>query len=186
MAFLAAAAPFLGIAGAAVSAGGSLLGGIAAGNAASYQAQVAENNAKIAQQNATYALQAGEAKQEQTGLRAAEEGGAIKTALAANNTDVNTGSALDVEQGQREKGQLERETVANNAELQAYGYRSQATGFEAQAGLDEATASEAPIGGALNAAGGLLSSSSAIGFKWGGGSSVASNPWSLDTSTAPA
>ena len=48
MAILAAAAPLLGAVGSVVSAGGAVLGGIAAGNAASYQAQVAENNAQIA------------------------------------------------------------------------------------------------------------------------------------------
>ena len=178
MAILAAAAPVLGLIGTAVSAGGSVLGGIAAGNAASYQAQVAQNNAQIAKQNANYALQAGQAKQEQAGLKAAEEGGMVKTALAANNVDVNTGSAKDVESGTREKGQLDQETIANNAELQAYGYQTQATGFEAQAGLDQATAAEAPIGAAIGATGSMLSGASAIGFKglnWTGAAAPAAN-----------
>ncbi len=178
MAILAAAAPVLGLVGTAVSAGGAVLGGIAQSNAASYQAKVAENNAQIAKQNATYALQAGEAKTEQAGLKAAEEGGAVKTALAANNVDVNTGSAKDVEASTREKGVLNEETTANDAELKAYGYQTQATGFEAQAGLDNATAAEAPIGAAIGATGSLLSGASSVGFKWtgfgaGGGSPIA-------------
>ena len=178
MAILAAAAPLLGAVGSVVSAGGAVLGGIAAGNAASYQAQVAENNAQIAKQNATYAEQAGNAKQEQAGLKAAVEGGMVKTALAANNVDVNTGSAKEVETGTREKGQLDQETIANNTELQAYGYQTQATGFEAQAGLDNATAAEAPIGAAIGATGSLLSGASAVGFKglnWTG--DTGSNPF---------
>ena len=179
----------LALAGTAISAAGTVFGGIATSNAASYQAQVAENNAKIAQQNATYSLQAGEAKQQQEGLKAAEEGGAVKTALAANNTDVNSGSALDVESGAREKGTLSQYTIENNASLQAYGYRSQAVGFQAEAGLDEAKAAEAPIGAGLAAGGSLLSNASSIGWKWGGGGGSASpNPWAvggLDTATAP-
>ena len=165
LAALSANAGALGAAGSAVSAGGAVLGGIAQGEAASYQAKVAENNAQIAKQNATYALQAGEAKQQQAGLKDAEEGGAIKTAFAANNVDVNTGSAKDVEAAQSERGNLDQETIANNAELQAYGYHTQETGFEAQAGLDRATAAEAPIGAAIGATGSLLSGASAIGFK---------------------
>ena len=181
MAILAAAAPLLGAVGSVVSAGGAVLGGIAAGNAASYQAQVAENNAQIARQNATYALQAGNAKQEQAGLKAAEEGGMVKASLAANNVDVNSGSALGVETATREKGALDQETIQNNAELQAYGYHTQETGFEAQAELDKATAAEAPIGAAIGATGSLLSNASAVGGigKWIGGlggASASGNP----------
>ena len=169
MSFLAAAGPLLGEIGAGVSAVSTVFGGIAQANAASYQAQVAENNAQIARQNATYALQAGTTKQQQAALRAAEEGGAVKTALAANNVDVNTGSAVDVEAGTRTKGAMNQSIIANDAELQAYGYRSQATGFEAQAGLDRATAAEAPIGAVLSAGGGLLSNYAAVGPNWSGG-----------------
>lgn len=171
---LAAAAPAIGTAGAAISAGGAVLGGIAAGNAASYRAKVAENNAQIERQKATYALQAGGVKAQEAGLKSAEAQAEVKTALAANNVDVNSGSALDVEAGTRQKGELDQETIANNAELQAYGYQVTATADEAQAGLDKATAEQAPIGAAIGATGSLLSNSSAIGFKWLGAPSGSS------------
>lgn len=168
---VAAAAPALGTIGTVVSAGGAVLGGIAAGNAANYQAKVAENNAQIASQNADYAREVGGTKAEQAGLRAAEQGGAVKTALAANNVDVNSGSALDVEAGTAQKGVLDEETTVNNAELTAYGYTGQETGFEAQAGLDKAQAEQAPIGAAIGATGSFLSNSSAVAGigKWIGG-----------------
>ena len=144
---------------------------------------MAKNNAQIAQQNATYAIEAGKSKQQQEGLKSAEELGQVKTALAANNVDVNTGSAKEVEVGQREKGALSQETIANNAELQAYGYESQATGFEAQAGLEQATAAEAPLGAAIGAGGSLLSNASALSLKWNPPSGASANPWALDTGT---
>ena len=59
MAFMAAAAPIAGLVGAGVSATGTIEGGEATSNAAAYQAQVAKNNAIIAEQNATYASNAG-------------------------------------------------------------------------------------------------------------------------------
>lgn len=159
----------LGLIGAGVSAIGSVASGVAQGDAASYNAQVANNNAIIARQNATYAEQAGNAKVEQAGIRASEQMGGVKTALAANNVDVNTGSAVDVETGTREEGALNQFTIANNAELQAYGYRAQATGFESEAGLDEAQAEYDPIAGAVGGFGSLLSNTSAIGLKnWPG------------------
>ena len=142
---------------------------VASSEAASYQAAVAQNNAQIAQQNAIYAKQAGAAKTEQAGLQSAEQVGAVKTSLAANNVDVNTGSALDVETGTREKGVLNEYTIENNADLQAYGYRGQASNFEAQAGLDKATATDDLVGGALNTAGSLLSNASSVGTKYGTG-----------------
>ena len=169
MAPLVAAAPLLGLIGGGVSAGGAVLGGIAQGNASSYQAAVARNNAITANQNATYAEEAGYAQADATARKGAAESGKIKTAQAANNIDVNTGSASRVQAGQRETNVLNTETVLNNAELSAYGYRTQATGFTAQAGLEQQEAEEAPIGGALNATGDLLSSASSVGFKYGGG-----------------
>ena len=156
----------LAIASAAATATGAVAGGIAQGNASSYQAAVARNNAVIANQNADYADQAGMAQADATARKGAAMGGKIKTAQAANNIDVNTGSAARVQAGQRATSKLDTETVLNNSELTAYGYRSQATGFTAQGGLESMKAEEAPIGGALNATGDLLSGASTAGTKW--------------------
>lgn len=108
-------------------------------------------------------------KSQTQSLKGAAQGGKIKASQAANGIDVNTGSAVDVQTGAREANELDSETVLNNAQLSAYGYRSQQTGFTAEAGLDKNKAEEAPIAGDLNAAGGLLSSASSIGGKFGGG-----------------
>lgn len=170
MAFAAALAPVLGILGAGVSAVGAIEGGHAQANAANYNAEVARNNATIANQNAEYSLAAGSEKATVEGLKGAETAGALKATQAASGIDVNTGSAVDVQRGQREKSVLDTATTMNNAELQAYGYRTQSTGFTAQAGLDEAEAEQAPIGAGLSAAGGLLGSASSLSFKWQGGS----------------
>jgi len=163
-----------GLVGAGTSAAGALMGGIAQGNAASYQAQVAKNNAIIANQNAAYATEAGETQAAATSLKGAATAGKIKASQAANNIDVNTGSAVNVQQSQREVSKLDTETVLSNAELQAYGYRAAATNYQATAGLEEMEATEAPIGGALSATGNLLSSASSIGAKFGGFGSLGS------------
>jgi hypothetical protein len=177
-----------GISGVAGGIGGifSALGGItsgaagalsatAAGESAAYQAQVARNNAVIAGYNATEAEQAGEQQAQATSMQGAETGAKIKTSQAANNIDVNSGSAVSVQEGQREVSQLNTETVLNNANLAAYGYRNQAAAFTAQAGLETLTANEAvpaaelaEEGGALAAGAGLLGSASSIGFKFAG------------------
>ena len=143
------------VAGVALSAASSISSGIAQSHAAAYQAAVARNNQIEAQQNATYAIQSGVTKDEEAGQKAAAQEGAVKAGIAADNIDVNTGSAVDVEKSQRETGLLSEETVSNNAALQAYGYQTQATGFGATAGLQSSEAAGA-IPGSLLAAGGQL------------------------------
>lgn len=167
----------LGVVGAGVSALGTIEQGQATANAANYQAEVANNDAVIAQQNATYAEKAGAAQTQQESMKNAAVAGSIKAGLAANGVDVNTGSASDVELSQRETGQLDTETTNNNALLTAYGYRTQATNFTAQAGLYQSEAEQAPIGADIGAAGGLLGNASSIGFKW----NQANNPTASTT-----
>jgi hypothetical protein len=171
---LPAIAAGAGIVGAGTSAVGAIEGGAATANAANYSAQVARNNATIANQNALYASAAGAQQTAEQSQKGAAQIGGIIAAQAANGVDVNTGSNKDVQISQRGENELSAENTSNNAALQAYGYRTQQTSFEAQAGLDEETAEQAPIGAALTAGGGLLSSASALGLKAGGGLSFGS------------
>ena len=159
----------LGLAGAGTSAFGTIYSGMATSDAASYQAQVASNNAQIAEQNAAYASKAGQAQAAAVSLKNAGKLGKIKTAQAANNIDVNSGSAVNVRASEREAGVLDTSTVLSNAELEAYGYRAKATGYTAESGLLTTQAEEAPIGAGIGATGSLLSGASSVGFKFGGG-----------------
>ena len=170
--------PVLGTVGTIASAAGTVMEGIAKGRAADYQAKVAENNAKTSEQNAAYAAHAGETQAENASKKEAAKGAAIKAAMAANGVDVNTGSDLDVTKSQREEGLLNAQNVNQNAQLQVYGYRTQATNFEAQAQLDKQEASQAPIGAAFGAVGSLLSNAKSIGGGngIGGGGTVAGAP----------
>lgn len=173
----ATVAAVAGIAGAVASAGGALYSGAAQSSAAQYNGQVAANNATIANQNAVYAQAAGSAKQQTQGLQDAERLASIKSAgLAANNIDVNSGSAVTVQKSQRELGNLDQETVQNNALLQAYGYRTQATSDTAQSQLYKTQASTDLIGGDITAGGDLLRGAQATNFSFnsagqGGGAS---------------
>jgi hypothetical protein len=159
---MAFALPAIGLIGGIISAVGTIASGIAQKNALEYQAQVAQNNAIIAQQNAKYAIEAGQAKTAATSMAMAEQGGAIKAAEAANNVDVNTGSNKAVQISQREVGNLNTKTQLSNAQLTAYGYQSQATNFQAQSGLYSYEAPQAMLGAGLGAAGQVAGAAS----KW--------------------
>ncbi len=156
----------LGTAGAAIGAFGQIRSGEANAAEASYRAQVAANNAISARQNAAYATQAGETQTYDIGLREKARAASVRTAFAANNIDVNSGSAARVQASQAELGQMAEERTMANAALQAYGYRTQATSFEAQERLAKAEAPQDRTAGFLGGAGTLLAGASEIGFKW--------------------
>ena len=180
VAALPAIAAVAGIAGAGVGAYGVYEQGqaarqasIATSNAANYSAQVAANNAAIAETNAKHAEAAGAAQAQAVSLKGRETAGKIRVAQAASGIDPNTGSAVDVQESQGEKNQLDTETVMSNAELQAYGYRTQGTGYTAESQLDTAKSGQALIAGDyaetgadIGAAGGLLSGISGVSSKW--------------------
>ncbi len=87
MAFLAAAAVPLAIAGSAVQ-------GLASFQQSSYQAQVAKNNAKIASQNADRASYASQIEQMRNDRESASQGAAVLASQAASGLDVLGASQL--------------------------------------------------------------------------------------------
>ncbi len=177
---------FLPILGAVASAGGALLGGISQANAASYQAQVARNNAKTEQQNAEYAAKATASRTEQEGLRAAQRLSGVEASLAANNIEGTTGSASDVSQSQHAFGLLDTATVANEGALQVYGYKTQANAFDAQAALDQSQVGSDILGGVLGAAGSIGKNAGSLGLGGGGGPTFSADQnWSTLVSGAP-
>lgn len=171
----------LGAIGAAASAAGTLYNGIATSQAASYRATVARNNAAIANANAQRAIAAGQQQAANQSSRNAEQLGGIKTALAANNVDTNSGSALDVQVSQRAKGQLDARTALQKAQVESYGYRVNAVSNEAESQLDQFTATNAPIGASLGAFGSLAGN--ARFTSWIGGTDA--SPFNLPNIAGP-
>lgn len=148
----------IGLIGAGVSALGTISQGFAQRDMANYQAAVARNNEQIAYQKEQYAREAGAVATEAAGRQARARQGQLLTGLAAGGIDVNTGSAEDVRRSQQEIGTYNQQATEQNALLSAYGYRTQASGFAAEARMDEAAASNAIPGALFKAAGGLAGS----------------------------
>lgn len=160
------ALPYVAAAGVALSAASTVLSGVSQASAANYQAAVNRNNALTASNNARYASEAGTVATELASRRAAEQEAKVRAGIAANNIDVNSGSAEDVQRGERETGLLSQETVANNAALQAYGYGVAGAGYQAEAGLKSSEAATAVPGSLLSAGGSLASNASLIPNKF--------------------
>ncbi|MFS6760683.1 hypothetical protein WHJ69_14435, partial [Staphylococcus aureus] len=110
----------------------------AAKASANYNAAVQENNAQIAQQNATLEGQQGAANAEQEQMKTRANVGAIKAGQAASGINVNSGSAVDVQSGAADTGMLNAITVRSNAARQAYGDQTQAANATGQSALDKA------------------------------------------------
>lgn len=145
--------------GAGLMAGSSVLGGIASGNAANYQAQVASNNAQIARGYARYSAGAGATQIEEAGLKDRQQTAGVRAAAAANGVDVNSGSAADLQVSQRELGGLDQATTASRAAEAVYGYEAQAQSYGAQSKLDRSEALGDVVGGLLKGGGQLAGAS---------------------------
>jgi len=163
-------------ASAVVGAAGAARAGDASQKQGEFQAQVSRNNAIIAEQNADYAVRAGQAKAAQESMQGAAKIGRIRAAIGASGVDVNTGSAADVQESQAVQSSLDVETIMHNAQLEAYGYRTQGKSFEAQAILDKAAGDEAKSAGNIAALGTLIGGAGSAAATWTKGQAPAPAP----------
>ncbi len=152
------------------SAGISFIGGqqqaAAQKDAANYQAQVARNNQVIAEQNATYARQAGAAEVEAQGMKTRAVVGQEEAAQGASGIDLTTGSPQEVRRSTSQLGQLDAATLQANAELRARGAEVQASNFGASAALYSQQAKNASSAGTISGFSSLLSGGSQFSDKW--------------------
>jgi hypothetical protein len=154
-------------------AGSSIMGGIGQQNAlgaqaasSRYQAQVAENNRLIAEQNARYATMAGAGNAQAQDFQTRAQLGTARAAQGASGIDVGSGSPVEVRDSISQLGRLKTLEEIQKADLSAYGYRTQGTEFGAQAGLArmQAESAEAAKGPAM--LGTILGTAASVGGKW--------------------
>lgn len=183
----------------AISIGGSILGGItkargqqreaqAAEAAALFKAQVARNNAKLAQRAAEITRARGEIE-----ARDALERGAIEelksardisrlkgrqaAAFAANGIELGSGAVADVVADTQAAGTLEALTIRDNAARQARSIRltaqdralqfeTAAQNFISETGLLQAQGAEAEAAGDIASASTFLGTATSVADKW--------------------
>lgn len=138
---LATVAMYASIAGAAITAVSAISGAQAQSNAMKYNAEMAERNAQIARQNAAVE----EAKQRRlTVLRQ----GAARANVGMAGVDLE-GSPLDILEQNAAQEELDALTIRYKGELAA-------SGFQADAALNRANASNAMTQGYLKAGSAIL------------------------------
>lgn len=107
--------------------GSAITSGNAAKSSADYQASVARTNATMAQMAADDAIRRGDINASKVRKQTKRAIGAQRAAFAAQGIEVDTGSAADVVDDTRSIGATEMITVKNNATLEAFGYKVQAS-----------------------------------------------------------
>ena len=150
----------IGLVSSLASAGIGAVGAIQQANAsaasAKYNSEVASQNAKLAQQQATWASEAGNAQVSEQGAKTRAQVGGILAAQAANNVDVNSGSAVDVRSSASALGELNAINIRSDAARTAYGYETQASSDKAQSELDSSQAASDTIAGEVGAGSTLI------------------------------
>lgn len=144
----------------ALSGLSSIAGSVAQKRQLQYQAQVAQNNARIANMNADYAARAGQQKEQSEAWKVRGLMGRQLAAQSANGLDVNSGSPQDVRGSTAALGNLGIAAVRDNGTREYYGYKGQATNFMNDATLAKASEPTflSTMLSAAQAAGGRLSS----------------------------
>jgi|SRR5215475_3692415 len=152
--------------GGVVSAFGNYFGGQSQGAMYDYQAGIALMNKQIAEQNANYAINAGEIKAQQAGMKARFEIGTAIAEGGASGLDVRSGSKAQVVQGMYKVAQQDMGIIRTNAAKEAYGYEVEAASDEAQANLDKYAAKFSRTSGTIAAFGSLLGAAGGVSSKW--------------------
>jgi len=92
--------------------------------------------------------------------------GTIRASAGAAGVDPNFGSPVRLQTSAADVGELDAETIRNNAARQAYGFRVQGTDFTAQAQLDSMQAQNALTAGNLQSFSSIVGGAGAFAEKW--------------------
>lgn len=154
----------LQLAGAGVQAAGAYQGSQATKQAYGMQAAAAERNAQVAGWQAEDATSRGRVAASHQRMKTSQLKGTQRARLAANGVDLGVGSALEILADTEYFGEIDANTITDNAAKEAWAIRQQASGFNADAAMLRTRAeNEKPW---LAAGGSLLTSAGRVAGQW--------------------
>lgn len=160
------------IAGMFTGAAGASQSAAASAQSYRYKAQVAQFNKQINEQNARWALDAGDTRAMEAGLKSRQEIASTKVAQSASGFDINAGSAEAVRDTQAEVAAFDQNVIRFDARKTAFGYQAKAKGDEMEANLDLISATNAEKAGRLGVLSSFLSGAGNVSSKWLQGRSI--------------
>lgn len=104
---------------------------------AAYDIAVARNNQILAEQSAQDAIDKGLLAQQEQRQKTAALIGSQRALLAAHGIDVNSGTAMDLQNGTAAQGETDAQGIFNTAIQQSQGYLAQASKYQGQADLQQ-------------------------------------------------
>lgn len=128
-----------------------------------YNAQVAEENRKIALNNAAMERQAGLEEARRQRIATLQAIGKQEVALAANGVDVGYGTSLDLIEDTATMGELDALMIEYDAEKKARNYEIQANNFANEANLATFASRNANSAAKIEAVAGTLKTAGQIG-----------------------
>lgn len=154
------------IGGTILSAGAKIYQGQAEKQAANYNAQVLDINARLNERRATDAEERGKIEEQKKRAQVAATVGAQRVAMAANGVDIGFGSPLDTLIDTATAGELDALTIRSNTAREADEFRTDAFNNRADATMKRAAGAAAATGSLLSAGGSVLSGGSAAYKDW--------------------
>ncbi len=145
------------VAGALLGAIGNIEAGKAASAAASYNAKLAENEAKHALIRANDAEARGRTEEDKLRRQAAGFQGEQITTFAANGVTLDSGSPLQILADTAEELELDARTIRHNASMEAWNFKNQSYNALAQANLSKWEGKQARTNSYISAGTSLLS-----------------------------
>ena len=131
-----------------------------------YQAEIDENNRKVALWKAADAKARGAKDEAAHRVKVAALKGRQRSALAASGVELGSGSALDILGDTAALGELDALTIRSNAERESYEQNVVASNLKANAGMKRMGADNAIIAGKIGAQTSLLSGAGSVASKW--------------------
>ena len=151
---------------AAVAAVADITQGIFGFAQSSYQSQVAANNAKVAQWNATNALYRSQLEQQDQAAKSSGMMGELVADQSASGVALTSRSAGQTRSSLAKLGRLDVLRIADQGRTEAYNFMTEASNFQGQAAASELGAYGSLAGGFLSAGSSLASNSSPVSDKW--------------------
>ena len=153
----------LAIAATAVSAAGSIVGGVNQNAQQRYAAKVADQNAALDRRAAQDSFARGEIDEQRQYRKTGQVIGAQRAALSANGIEADFGSAADVQTDARTLGWEDAATIRENARREGLGYEISASNNNGKAASARAAGTAAIIGGVFDAGKSILSGVQQVG-----------------------
>lgn len=131
-----------------------------------YQAAVDRNNSIIAQRQADDAIERGRIEEQEHREKVNQIKSSQRVSFASRGIDLGSADVSETLADTAMLGELDALTIRNNAQREAYGYRVQASNFEASAGLKEVAGDNAASSGITSATTTLLGTAATVGSKY--------------------